>query len=75
MRQLSARTLLFLRHIEKIHWTLPDSTNGAYLRDKPRPVTGRPTARYVDIMDGSKTENWLVFERKITVADEGKEHQ
>lgn len=77
MRQLSARTLLFLRHIKKIHWTLPDSTNGACLRDKPRPVTGRPTARYVDIMDGSKTEkeNWLVFERKITIADEGKEHQ
>ena len=75
MKQLSARTLLFLRHIKEIIWNLPDNTYGVYLRDKPRPVAGLKTSRYVDIIDGGKTETWIVFERKSKVADEGKEHQ
>lgn len=73
MRQLSARTLLFLRHIKKICWTLPDGAGGTYLRE-PQCPTDQSVLRHVAI-DGHRTETWAVFEQSADVSDDGQNHQ
>ena len=47
LKKLNIRTLLFLRHIEKIRWTLVDGTKGAYSR-KRRHVPNWHSMRYVE---------------------------
>ena len=68
---LNARTLLFLRNIKEIDYELLD-TDGVYLREE----TGRCSARQVEIL-GQKSgpeenENWLIFERRVTVPDKSR---
>jgi len=71
LRNLSARTLLFLRKIEKIEYKLPDNTGGFYLRGKPVP---RGQARQVTVIgqNNGHEENWLVFDRPLSVPDPHK---
>ena len=69
LRNLSARTLLFLRKIREISYELPDHEGGIYLRDE----SPRPPARQVTVI-GQKNgqdedENWLIFERPVEVPD------
>ena len=73
LQKLGLRTLLFLNFIREIRWSLPDGVQGAFQRSDPRTIENKPTARYVDITDGSTTETWLIFRRdtEVTVA-EGK---
>lgn len=69
LRNLSARTLLFLRKIEEIEYRLPNATEGAYLRD----VKMRGSARQVTVIGQNngkeEEENWLIFERSVPVPD------
>lgn len=74
LMQLSSRTLLFLRHIEELRWTLPDGKNGAYLRETT-PSLDRPALRHVELTDGNRSETWAVFQRVTEVNEDGKNRQ
>lgn len=67
LRNLNARTLLFLRNMGEIEYTLPDHSGGTYLRE----VTQRGTAKQVLVIgqnNGSEEdETWLVFERPVSI--------
>ncbi len=69
LRNLSARTLLFLRKIQEIEFKLPDQTGGVYLREESK----RQTARQVTVLGQNKdleeNERWLIFERIVMVPD------
>lgn len=73
LKRLGLRTLLFLKCIDEIRWSLPDGVRGAFLRET-RPVVAKPAARYVDVTDGHNTETWLLFRRDMAVTDEEKSH-
>ncbi|HOD79232.1 MAG: hypothetical protein BWY08_00012 [Bacteroidetes bacterium ADurb.Bin174] len=66
---LGARTLLFLKRIQEIEYTLPDLSSGVYLREEKQ----RGSARQVCVIgekDGvEEVENWLIFERPIQVEE------
>ncbi len=70
LRNLTARTLLFLRKIKEIEYKLPDKPGGFYLRDKPVP---RDKARQVTVIGQNngqdEDESWLVFEREVRTPD------
>ena len=69
LRNLSARTLLFLRSIEEIRYELPDGTDGLYLREEVCKGSGRQIT-VIGHNDGQEEyENWLVFERQVMVQD------
>ena len=66
LRNLSVRTLLFLRRIKEIEYQLPDD-DGVYLRDE----ISRSHARQVTVIGQNngqdQDEAWLIFERPVTV--------
>jgi len=65
LRNLNARTLLFLRNINEIEYTLSDRTGGVYLREE----VDRGPARQVTVIGQNngqdEDENWLIFERPV----------
>lgn len=67
LQDLGPRTLLFLRHIEKISWVVGGVTAGLYIRDEPE-IVG-PGVREISVMgqqDGRDIEErWLVFSREV----------
>lgn len=69
LRNLSARTLLFLRSIEGIRYELPDGTDGEYLREE----ISKGAGRFITVIgqnDGQEEdEKWLVFERPVMAQD------
>ena len=69
LRNLSARTLLFLRKIGEIEYNLKDG-EGVYLREE----ISRSYARKVTVIGQNngqdEDENWLIFEQLVTVPDE-----
>ena len=73
LTKLNARILIFLRHVKKIRWVAPNGASGILLRDPPKVIT--ENANYVDIVDDSGAENWIVFERKLKIDDESKLHE
>jgi hypothetical protein len=69
LRNLEARTLLFLREIKEIEYKLPDETGGVYLRDE---ILRGPARRVTVIGQNNgedESEDWLVFERYLEVPD------
>lgn len=75
LKKLSIRTLLFLRHIEKIRWTLSNGTEGIHSRTPGsifHPEGKSLSYRYVDVTDGDRTENWVIFEQEVDGIDDGK---
>lgn len=74
LRELGIRTLLFLRHIEEIKWTLPDGLSGHFIRSTA-PVENYNGLRKVEVLDQDENlEEWLIFSRDVTVDDAGKSH-
>ncbi len=67
LRNLNARTLLFLRGINEIEFRLPNSNGAAYLREE----MARGSARQVTVIGNNngkdKEENWLTFERPVPI--------
>ena len=67
LKNLSSRTLLFLRSITEIEYKLPCSTFGKYLREE----FNRGSARQVNITDENngkiEEKNWLIFERLVPI--------
>lgn len=73
LRQLGARTLLFLRQIEEIGWSVEGGPSGLYLRSKPE-MLGENVRRVIVIGqeegESDIEETWLLFSREVR-ADEG----
>ena len=69
LRNLNPLTLLFLRKINKIRYELPDA-DGAYLRDES---SWSPARQVAVIGRNNESENWLIFERPVTVPDKNNQ--
>ena len=67
LRNLSARTLLFLRKINEIQYKLPSSTGGVYLREEIARGPGRQVSVIGQNNGKDEEENWLIFERPVPV--------
>jgi hypothetical protein len=67
LRNLSARTLLFLRKINEIEYKLPSSTGGVYLREEIARGPGRQVSVIGQNNGKDEEENWLIFERLVPV--------
>lgn len=75
LRNLNARTLLFLRNLGEIAYGLPDQSGGTYLRE----ATPQGIAKRVQVVGQNKgldeDEAWLVFERPVAVpSGDGQVH-
>jgi hypothetical protein len=68
LEKLGARTLLFLREIDEINWSIDGGASGIYLRSKPNYIDAK--SRFVNLI-GEETgheaieENWLSFEKPV----------
>lgn len=73
LRKLGPRTLLFLREIEEISWSVEGVSSGFYMRNKPLPL-GK-LARKVELLgedqgsDNIVEETWLIFSREVYTDD------
>ena len=68
LRRLGPRTLLFLREINEISWSVPGGPSGLYLRNEPEDIGNN--ARKVlligqDVVKGEVEEEWIVFSREV----------
>ena len=74
LKQLGARTLLFLRQIDTIEWSALDEGEGIYFRNPRRPIdagAARITVAGEDkITSGYQQEDWIVFSEPV-VNDDG----
>ena len=73
-KQLGPSSLLFLRSIEEIKWSVHDDASGVYLRSKPECVG--PNVHRVNLIGQESgqdevDEQWLVFHREV-YSPEGK---
>ncbi|WP_411727453.1 sacsin N-terminal ATP-binding-like domain-containing protein [Methyloglobulus sp.] len=74
LQELGIRTLLFLRHIEEIKWTLPNGKSGHFIRSSS-PIENYNGIRKVEVLDQDvDLEDWRIFSRDVTVEDTGKSH-
>lgn len=72
--KLDIRTLLFLQHIEKIEWTLPNEKG--FLTRKTKSKNKKSNWRIVEVSDHlGKIEQWQIFSKKIDVTEGDKKHQ
>ena len=69
LRNLSARTLLFLRKITEIEYKLPAAAGGAYLREEVAQGRARQVTVIGQNNSQNEDENWLIFERPTRVPD------
>jgi hypothetical protein len=74
LQKVGVRTLLFLRQIEEISWSVEGGSSGRYLRDKPKEM-GKGVRR-VTLMGEEQgkpvtEETWTVFSREATT-DKGE---
>lgn len=75
INKLNIRTLLFLRHIEKIEWLLTNGEQG-FLSKKTKQENPTHDWRIVEVSDHrGMHEQWHIFMRTITVKDGDKKHQ
>lgn len=73
LKGLSARTLLFLRNITEIEWSVATGESGQYLRDSKE----NDGYRKILVVGQSNTgpeedESWMVFERNVGLPDGNK---
>lgn len=67
LKKIGARTLMFLKHINKIEWKINGQTEGIYQKS----VKFKNSARYVTIIgqngNQSEKEDWLLFDRPVSL--------
>lgn len=68
LQNLGARTLLFLRNVKEISWTVRGGASGLYFRDDP--VVLAPGVRQIVLMGQQQgqdeiEERWLVFSKEV----------
>lgn len=69
LRRLGLRTLLFLREIEEISWSVDDGISRVYLRDAPEYIgDGIRKVMLVgqDADEDDVSEEWIVFSRPVS---------
>ena len=66
LRNLSARTLLFLRKITEIEYKLPGAAGGAYLREEVAQGRARQVTVIGQNNSQNEDENWLIFEPRAS---------
>ena len=70
LQRLRPRTLLFLREITEISWSVVGGASGMYLRDEPKALGS--AARQVmvigqdDTTDDVEEEQWIIFSRAVS---------
>lgn len=69
LRNLSARTLLFLRKIRRIEYKLEYLPGGFYERQDSVRGPGRDVTIIGEKNDKEEDENWLIFERQVPVPE------
>jgi hypothetical protein len=77
LEHLGARTLLFLRHVKEISWSVQNGPSGLYFRDDPIWLDNH--VRELALMGEQQgkpdvEERWLVFSREVHHADEPVGH-
>lgn len=72
LRRLGMQTLLFLRHVKEVKWSIQDDDSGQYLRDEQLIDTNSQcdvrritVVGQVNRQDNIDAENWLVFSRQV----------
>ena len=75
LQRLGARTLLFLRQVDEIEWSVDGGASGLYLRSEPE-VLQEGAVRRVTLLGQTKgapdtEESWLVFSRPVAAEDGG----
>ena len=73
LQRIGPRTLLFLREIDEISWSVDGKAYGHYLRSNEKvPVSGARKVQIIGQSDAKTevTEEWLVFSREV-FHDEG----
>ena len=68
LQRIGPRTLLFLREIEEVSWSVDGGHSGHYLRSKEEvPVGGARKIQIIgqDDVSGEIEEEWLVFSREV----------
>jgi hypothetical protein len=72
LRRLGARTLLFLRHIDEIDWSVEGGPSGLYVRGKPEEI-GEDVHRIILLGEEhgkpEVEETWLLFSREAKTLD------
>jgi len=70
LKNLSRKTLIFLRNIEQLEYVLTDGSTGIYLRQQKK----RSLAREVTILGESREkefeDHWLVFEKDVPLPND-----
>lgn len=75
LRQLGPGSLLFLRHINEINWSIEGGASGFYLRTLPETLGPNVQRTTVIGNEDDQTEieqNWLVFHRDVFSAERNK---
>ena len=65
LRNLSARTLLFLRKINEVEYVLQDSSCGIYLREEFQRGSARQVTVVGQVGGSDEEESWLIFQRPV----------
>ena len=67
LRSLGARALLFLTAITEVAWSLPDGTNGVFLRNRPVPADSGEFVTLLGETSNGPTaeEQWVLFRRAV----------
>lgn len=69
LQRIGPRTLLFLREIKEIAWSVDGGHSGHYLRSNEEiPISGARKVQIIgqdDASEGIKEEEWLVFSREV----------
>jgi hypothetical protein len=80
LRTLSVRTLLFLRNIRRLTWTLPTGDRREYTRNPSRepqrrtPTEQQSTYRLLTVKDDvSAEEHWIIFSAPVCVYEKPHE--
>ncbi len=67
LEKLDAKTLLFLRHVEEVDWSIEDGASGTYCRESVelQPGLRRVTLLGTTTAEDLSEEQWLVFARPV----------
>ena len=71
LRNLGVRSLLFLRQLTELKWSLPDGSSGHFRRD---PADKLPSSRLVRVTDGDIIEKWQIYQRTARIQDGEKSY-
>ena len=69
LKTLTGRTLLFLRHIDRIEWRTVNGGSGSYLRMQNIRNDVREVTLLTESDGRTEAEKWLLFQRPVCIPD------